>query len=144
MKASALPAAALLVVLAGCSAADEPGETSESTSPEPTTSSPRAPTEPPETSPPIQNSFPDPADAKPDIPNIALRKDGKTPLSCSEWPGLSDGRQRDIVFSALVQSFVIPITDPKVNETKQTVDVDCRSRLVAAAYMVALRAARNM
>lgn len=144
MKASAVPAAALVVVLLGaCATTDEP-DAGESSSPDAATSSPKAPADSPEAATPTPSAFPDPAEAKPDIPNIALRKDGKTPISCSEWPGLSDARQRDIVFSALVQSFVIPITDPKVNETRRTVDGDCKARPVAAAYMVALRAARSM
>ena len=146
MKASALPAAALAVaVLVGCSATDEPGDASKSSSPEAATSSPKAPAGSPETLPPTLDSFQNPADsAKPDIPSIALRKDGKTPFTCAEWPGLSDDRQRDIVFSALVQAVVVPVTDAKVNEARQMVDADCRSEPKSAAYVVALRAAMSV
>ncbi len=146
MKASALPAAALaVVILGGCTATDEPGDASESSSPEAATSSPKTPAASPETASPTPSSLPNPADSgKPDIPNIALRKDGKTPIPCAEWPDLSDGRQRDLVFSALVQSLVIPVTDAKVNDARQKVDVDCKARPASGAYLVALRAARNM
>jgi hypothetical protein len=146
MKASALPAAALLVVLlGGCTATDGPGDSSESSSPEAASSSPKAPADSPETASPNLSPFPDPADsAKPDIPNIALRKDGKTPIKCAEWPGLPDGRQRDVVFSALVQSLVIPVTDAKVDEARQKVDTDCKAKPSSAAYIVALRTARSM
>ncbi|MGH3474426.1 MAG: hypothetical protein ACRDOT_05860 [Aeromicrobium sp.] len=146
MKASALPAAAVAVaVLVGCSASDEPGDTSESSSPEAAASSAKPSSDSPGTAPPIQDSFQNPADsAKPDIPNIALRKDGKTPFTCAEWPGLSDDRQRDLVFSALVQAVVVPVTDAKVNEARQKVDTDCKSEPRSAAYVVALRAAMSV
>ena len=146
MKGSALPAAALAVaVLVGCGATDEPGDASESSAPEAATSSPKAPADSPEIAPPTKNSFPDPADpAKPDIPSIALRKDGKTPITCAEWPDLSDDRQRELVFSALVQSLVIPVTDAKVNEARKMVNTGCNSEPKSAAYVVALRAGRSM
>ena len=146
MKASALPAAALVVVLlVGCTATDGPGDTTESPSPEAATSSPKAPADSPETASPPLSPFPNPADAaKPDIPNIALRKDGKTPITCAEWPGLSDGRQRDLVFSALVQSLVIPVTDAKVNEARKMVDTECKAAPRSAAYIVALGAAGSV
>jgi hypothetical protein len=146
MKASALPAVALVVVvLAGCTATDDPRETSESPSPEAATSPPKAPADSPEAATPIPTSFPSPIEtAKPDIPSIALRKDGKTPITCAEWPGLSGDRQRDLVFSALVQSLVIPVTDAKVSKARQMVDADCRSEPRSAAYVVALRAGRGM
>jgi hypothetical protein len=129
----------------GCNATDGPGETSESPSPGTATSSPKAPADSPETASPPLSPFPNPADAaNPDIPNIALRKDGKTPITCAEWPGLSDGRQRDLVFSALVQSLVIPVTDTKVNEARQMVDTECRASPRSAAYIVALGAAGSV
>ena len=146
MKAYALPAAALVVVvLAGCGATDEPGAASESPSPEAATSSPKASAASPETASPPLSPFPNPADAaNPDIPNIALRKDGKTPITCAEWPGLSDGRQRDLIFSALVQSLVIPVTDGKVNKARQMVDTECQAAPRTAAYIVALGAAGSV
>ena len=146
MRGSVLPAAAVAVaVLVGCSGTDEPGETRESSSPEAATSSPKAPSASPATAPPNQDSFQNPADsAKPDIPNIALRQDGKTPITCAEWPGLSNDRQRDIVFSSLVQAVVVPVTDSKVNEARQVVDSDCKSEPKSAAYVVALRAAMSV
>ena len=146
MRAYALPAAALVVVvLAGCGASEGPGDTSESPSPKAATSSPKAAAESPETASPPLSPFPNPADAaNPDIPNIALRKDGKTPITCAEWPGLSDGRQRDLVFSALVQSLVIPVTDAKVNEARQMVDTECKTAPRTAAYIVALGVAGSV
>ena len=73
-----------------------------------------------------------------------MHKNGKTPITCSEWPGLSNDRQRSLVFSALVQSLVIPVTDSKVSKARQMVDSDCRKELKSVAYVVAMRAAESV
>ena len=73
-----------------------------------------------------------------------MRKDGKTPIKCAQWPSLSNDRQRSLVFSALVQSLVVPVTDSKVSKARQMVDSDCRKAPKSVAYLVAMRAAERV
>jgi len=147
MKAPTWWAAAALAVgvLAGCSASDSPGDASEKPSPEAAAVSPQAASDSPKTPRPTQFPSPDYAgSASRDIPSNAMRKNGKTPITCAEWPGLSNDRQRSLVFSALVQSLVVPVTDSKVNKARQMVDSDCRAKPKSAAYLVAMRAAERV
>ncbi|MFZ0141214.1 MAG: hypothetical protein WAL70_09035 [Aeromicrobium sp.] len=147
MKAPAWLAAATLVVgtLAGCTSTDAPGDASDKSSPEAAATSPQAASDSPKTPRPTQFPSPNYAEsASRDIPSNAMRKDGKTPIKCAEWPGLSNDRQRSLVFSALVQSLVIPVTDSKVSKARQTVDSDCRNEPKSVAYMVAMRAAERV
>jgi len=146
MKPHRWPAAAALAVgvLAGCSATDAPGDASEKSSPEAAAVSPQAASDSPKTPRPTQFPSPNYAEsASRDIPSNAMHKNGKTPIKCSEWPGLSNDRQRSLVFSALVQSLVIPVTDSKVSKASQLVDSDCKKEPKAVAYMVAMRAAER-
>jgi hypothetical protein len=149
MKAPTWSAVAVLavVVLSGCTSADEPGDASEKSSPGAATASPQASasSDGPKTAEPTQFPSPNYADsASRDIPGNAMRKDGKTPIKCSEWPGLSNDRQRSLVFSALVQSLVIPVTDSKVSKASQLVDSNCKKEPKAVAYLVAMRAAERV
>jgi hypothetical protein len=147
MKASAWSAVAALTVvfLAGCSATGGPGDTSDTSSAKAATASPLTATDSPTTASPTQNPSQKPADpVSNEVPSIALRKDGKTPIRCTEWPGLSNDRQRSVVFSALVQSLVIPVTDSKVGKARRMVDTDCRAKPASGVYVVALRAAKSV
>jgi hypothetical protein len=147
MKASAWLAAAALTVaaLAGCTSADGPGDASEKSSPEAAAVSPQAASDSPKTPRPTQFPSPDYAgSASRDIPSNAMHKNGKTPIKCSEWPGLSNDRQRSLVFSALVQSLVVPVTDSKVSKARQMVDSDCKKEPKSVAYVVAMRAAESV
>ena len=147
MKAPTWWAAAALAVgvLAGCSSTDAPGDASEKSSPEAAAASPQAASDSPETPRPTQFPSPDYAGSTSrDIPSNAMRKNGKTPITCAEWPGLSNDRQRSLVFSALVQSLVVPVTDSKVNKARRMVDSDCRNKPKSAAYLVAMRAAERV
>jgi len=147
MKAPMWSAAAVLAVgvLAGCSATDAPGDASERSSPKAAAVSPQAASDSPKTPRPTQ--FPSPdyvGSASRDIPSNAMHKNGKTPITCAEWPGLSNDRQRSLVFSALVQSLVVPVTDSKVNKARKIVDSDCRNKPKSAAYLAAMRAAERV
>ncbi len=147
MKAPTWSVAAVLAVavLAGCTSTDSPGDASEGSSPEAATVSPQAASESPKTPAPTRFPSPDYAgSASRDIPSNAMRKNGKTPITCAEWPGLSSDRQRSLVFSALVQSLVVPVTDSKVSKARQMVDTDCRKEAKSAAYLVAMRAAERV
>jgi hypothetical protein len=147
MKASTWTAAATLVgaVLVGCTASDEPGGTSDNPSPKTATTSPRAAGDSPKTAEPTPSPSRMPTNpTSRDIPSNALGKDGKTPITCADWSGLSNDRQRSLVFSALVQSLVVPVTDSKVKKAQQMVDSDCRNEPDSAAYVVALRAAMSV
>ncbi len=147
MKAPLWPAAVALAaaVLAGCTSTDAPGAASEKSSPEAAVASSRAASDSPKTAAPTRFPSPDHADsASRDIPGNAMRKDGKTPITCAEWPGLSDDRQQSLVFSALVQSLVVPVTDSKVSKVRQLVDSDCRDEPTTVAYLAAMRAAERV
>ena len=147
MKASTRSAVAVLavVVLAGCTANEAPRDTRETSSADGATASPQAASDSPETASPTKKPTQIPAEpVSKEVPGVALRKDGKTPITCNEWSGLSNRRQRDLVFSALVQSMVIPVTDSKVGKARRMVDTDCKAEPGSGAYVVALRAARSV
>ena len=115
MKAPAFPLASMfaLAVLTGCASNDEPGNTS------------------PESS------------ADSGLPNIALHEDSNTPITCDEWPDLSDDIQHGLVSYALVKSGKAPATDAKVSKAREIVHAECEAVPQSVVYEVATRAAMS-
>ena len=115
MKGPKLPVAGMfaLAVLTGCASTDEP----ENTSPE--------------------------SSADSGLPNIALHEDSNTPITCDEWPDLSDDIQHGLVSHVLVKSGKAPATDAKVSKAREIVAAECEAVPQSVVYEVAMRAAMS-
>ena len=83
-------------------------------------------------------------DSAPDLPNIALHEDGETPITCDEWPDLSDDVQHGLVSSALGDAGVVPATEAKVDIAREIVDAECEGEPHSVAYVVAMRAGMSL
>src|SRR5687768_13935471 len=87
------------------------------------------------------NTSPESSDSA--LPNIALHEDSKTPITCDEWPGLSDDIQDELVSHALVKSGKAPATDAKVSKAREIVHAECEVVPQSVVYEVATRAAMS-
>ncbi len=77
------------------------------------------------------------------LPSIALHQDSNTPITCDEWPELSDDIQHELVSHAIGESGKAPATDVKVSKARKIVDAECKVVPQSVAYEIATRAAMS-
>ena len=77
------------------------------------------------------------------LPSSALHEDSKTPITCDEWPDLSEDIQLRLVSDALVKSGNAPATDATVSKVRKIVDAECEAVPHTVVYEVATRAATS-